>query len=215
MRTPPGRCLRVNPGLPLWIFGCTLSSCTGFFFDDRIPARQSLAQLRSSASHPTRHHTENTEITQKHGKYKESVGWNPCSTLPRPPHGTHRNQRNSRKGGQGRKNGGSFAFKRGERISFFIWGAGGRLRRGARRGGNILFADATPAGASLRVHPQSYCAPIMCGGTAEKGRSLRGHLLSYCVSFISSGVVWKVIPLPGEQNRIYSCEILWMYFDFV
>ena len=56
----------------------------GIVFDGRIPARQSLAQLRSSASHPTRHHTENTEITQKHGKYKESVGWNPCSTLPVP-----------------------------------------------------------------------------------------------------------------------------------
>ena len=34
----------------------------GILFDGRIPARQSLAQLRSSASHPTRHHTEYTEI---------------------------------------------------------------------------------------------------------------------------------------------------------
>ena len=29
---------------------------------------------------------ENTEITQKHGKYKESAGWKPCR-LPSPvPH---------------------------------------------------------------------------------------------------------------------------------
>ena len=43
-----------------------------------------LAQLSLSASHPTRHHTENTEITQKHGKYKKSVGLDRCSTLPSP-----------------------------------------------------------------------------------------------------------------------------------
>ena len=35
------------------------------------------------------------------------------------------------------------------------------------------------------------------------GRSLRVHPPSFCA------------PLPGEQNRICSSGILWMYFDFV
>ena len=35
---------------PLWIFGCTSVSCNGFFFDDRIPARQSLGRKLSVCS---------------------------------------------------------------------------------------------------------------------------------------------------------------------
>jgi len=73
----------VNPGLPVWIFGCTSISCTGLF----------LLTVSSHGKHGN--HTETR-------KNKESVGWNPCSSLPRPPHGTHGNQRNARKGGQGR-----------------------------------------------------------------------------------------------------------------
>jgi hypothetical protein len=37
----------------------------GILFDGRIPARQSLAQLRLSTASPTRHHTENTETQIK------------------------------------------------------------------------------------------------------------------------------------------------------
>ncbi len=38
----PGAKPSNKPEFPLWIFGCTSISCTGFFFDGRIPARQSL-----------------------------------------------------------------------------------------------------------------------------------------------------------------------------
>ena len=49
----------------------------GILFDERIHARQSLAQLRSSAFsvHPV-HHTKCTKNTQKHEK-EIFVGWTP------------------------------------------------------------------------------------------------------------------------------------------
>jgi len=69
-------------------FGCTSVSCTGFFFDGRIPARQSLAQLRLSTASPTRHHTENTE-TRKSKICSAKVG-----RVPRPTRKSHRNTEN-------------------------------------------------------------------------------------------------------------------------
>ena len=62
----------------------------GILFDDRIPARQSLAQLSSSASHPTRHHTESTE-TRKSKICSAEVG-----RVPRPTRKSHRNTENKK-----------------------------------------------------------------------------------------------------------------------
>ena len=60
----------------------------GVLFDDRIPARQSLAQLRLSTASPTRHHTENTE-TRKSKICSAKVG-----RVPRPTRKSHRNTEN-------------------------------------------------------------------------------------------------------------------------
>ena len=60
----------------------------GILFDGRIPARHSLAQLSLSASHPTRHHTENTE----------NASLSTCSAevvrFQRPTRKSHRNTEN-------------------------------------------------------------------------------------------------------------------------
>jgi hypothetical protein len=71
--------LRVNPGLLLWIFGCTSVSCTGFFFDGRIITRKTQKSHRNTENKKNRldgphvvpspvPHTEPTEINGIHEK---------------------------------------------------------------------------------------------------------------------------------------------------
>ena len=141
----------------------------GILFDGRIPARHlpwsqvyRLAQLSlplrgspprlsSSASRPTRHHTKFTKISTKTRKRKNQLDGTYVVPSPVPL----ANQRFARLRSaafsvqpahtkltkisemheKGDRGGGM------EALLFLSWGAGGRLRRGARRGGDILFAE--------------------------------------------------------------------------
>ncbi|MPM05813.1 hypothetical protein SDC9_52108 [bioreactor metagenome] len=69
-------------------------------------------------------------------------------------------QRKSPKGGQGRRDGRSSFFKEESELFFLSRGAGGRLRRGARRGGNILFADATAVGREAFEYARRRMSPL-------------------------------------------------------
>ena len=84
----------MNLRLPLWILWMYFGCVYGILFDGRIPARQSLAQLRSSASHPTRHHTKFTKTSTKTRK-PIRLGYRRISVVP-PPSPT-RNFRKSTK----------------------------------------------------------------------------------------------------------------------
>ena len=65
-----------------------------------LTERSASAEVLCFASNPPSH--EIHEKFHENTKKKESVGWDTGSTLPRPPHGIFENQRNARKGGQGR-----------------------------------------------------------------------------------------------------------------
>jgi hypothetical protein len=80
------------------------------------------------------------------------------------------------------------------------------LRKQARvedpsRRANRRFAN--PGGEAFEYARSRFAPPFFFGCATRGGRSLRVHPRSFFAS------------LPGEQNRIYSSGILWMYFNFM
>ena len=98
----------------------------------------------------------------------------------------------------------------GKNIFSIFWGAGGRLRRGARRGGNILFADATPTGGEAFEYTCGrFAPPIFFGCTAEKGRSLLVHPPSFIALlplplYASQGTKPHPLREPGGEAFEYT-----------